>query len=142
MLLRFPGVIRLIEFKSAGNRSSKERTRQRVIRAALEASPQFLPVSREVHWYIETEPSIHDGILARFLPYIDAFDVDVALDRLESFIAELAREVVGGTSSAKEESEAAEYLRWVAMTHGEGTAGSGGVLLLADASGALRYGVA
>ncbi|MCY1230284.1 hypothetical protein D9M72_426910 [compost metagenome] len=38
-----------------------------------------------------------------------------------------------------DEAAAVEYLRWVSLTQGNGAVGSGGLLLLANASGGLRY---
>lgn len=56
---------------------------------------------------------------------------------IEPYIEALANEVVHGSSS--EEEEAVEYLRWVSLTQEDGKVGSGGLLLLANADGALRY---
>ncbi|NWK45997.1 hypothetical protein [Ralstonia pickettii] len=138
LLLRFPGVVRLIEFKAKGNRSQKERGRHAVLSAALKAVPHLEPVSRQVHWLIETAPAGDEGVVARVVPYLDAFPADGSSGRLEPYIEALAHEVAQGVST-ENEAAAVEYLRWVSLTQGGGEVGSGGLLLLADATGALRY---
>ncbi|CBJ52323.1 conserved hypothethical protein [Ralstonia solanacearum PSI07] len=138
LLLRFPGVVRLIEFKARGNRSPKEQTRHAVLSAALKAVPYLEAVSRRVHWFIETAPAGDEGVVARVVPYLDAFPADDNCGRLEPYIEALAHEVAQGMST-EDEAAAVEYLRWVSLTQGAGTVGSGGLLLLADATGALRY---
>ncbi|KVR67893.1 hypothetical protein WK24_13115 [Burkholderia vietnamiensis] len=139
LLLEFPGVVRLIEFKAEDNRASKERGRHRKLSAGLEGNPELQAVSRDVHWYVETASSAEHGVLARVVPYLDAFPREKAKrDRLETFIERLAQEVAEDRSRIRADREAA-YLRWVKMTQGDGVVGSGGLILVADADGSLHY---
>lgn len=139
LLLEFPGVVRLIEFKAEGNRDSKERSRHRKLSAGLLGNLEFQAISRDVHWYVETAPSTEHGVIARTVPYLDAFPRERAkLDRLEVFIERLAQTVAEGRPSTRSDREAA-YLRWVKQTQGDGMVGSGGLILVAHANGSLRY---
>ncbi|WP_244135400.1 hypothetical protein [Burkholderia vietnamiensis] len=139
LLLEFPGVVRLIEFKAEDNRASKERGRHRKLSAGLEGNPELQAVSRDVHWYVETASSAEHGVLARVVPYLDAFPREKAKrDRLETFIERLAQEVAEDRPRIRADREAA-YLRWVKMTQGDGVVGSGGLILVADADGSLHY---
>ena len=139
LLLEFPGVVRLIEFKAEDNRESKELGRHRKLSAALAGKIELQAISRNVHWYVETAPSAEHGVTARIVPYLDAFPRNrTKRDRLEAFIERLAEEVVEERPAARADREAA-YLRLVKQTQGDGKLGSGGLLLVANAEGSLHY---
>lgn len=139
LLLEFPGVTRLIEFKAQGNRSNKERARHTKLLHALSQHPELEAVSRRVHWYIETATSENEELIARIVPYLDAFPVDKRNQgRLEAFIEDFAIDIVSGYGPDNRAAEA-EYLRWVRLMQGDGKIGSGGLLLITDASGSLHY---
>lgn len=140
LLLGFPGLVRLIEFKAETNRSKKEKARHTVLQAALRAtSPSLEPVSRRVHWYVETAASAVQGVVARIVPYLDAFPRDVHKgDDLARFIEALATDVAAGGPAQVDEAEV-EYLRWVARTQGGTASGAGALLLVAAADGGLRW---
>jgi len=137
LLLEFPGAVRLIEFKAQGNRSSKERARFEGLRAALQARRELVPISRAIHWYIETAPS-QVGMDARISPYLDAYPRKPMEHRLEAFIESFADEVTGQRVSINK-GNAAEYLKLVRLTQGGGEVASGGLLLVADEHGTVHY---
>ncbi|EZH81698.1 MULTISPECIES: hypothetical protein [Aeromonas] len=139
LLLEFPGITRLIEFKAQGNRSTKEKARHTKLRQALLQNPELESVSRRIHWYIETATSEKEELIARIVPYLDAFPADKQKQgRLETFIETLTTDVVNGHGSDNR-AEEAKYLRWVRLTQGDGKIGSGGLLLIADTHGSLHY---
>lgn len=139
LLLGFSGVTRLIEFKAQGNRSSKEKARHTKLCEAMTENPDLEAVSRRIHWYIETATSEKEGLIAHIVPYLDAFPAEKKeQERIETFIEALATDVVSGHAKDTRAEEAA-YLRWVRLTQGDGKIGSGGLLLVADADGALHY---
>lgn len=70
LLLEFPGVVRLIEFKAEDNRESKELSRHRKLSAALAGNIELQAISRDVHWYVETAASAEHGVTARIVPYL------------------------------------------------------------------------
>lgn len=141
VLLESPGVVRLIEFKTESNRSGKEPARRRKLEASMARRDDLKEASRAIHWYVETAPS-DKGVDARIVPYLDAFPGAPLSkrkeDRLETFIDQTAREIASGISKVSHET-AKEYLTWVRRTLGEGEVGTGGLLLVADKDGVLRY---
>lgn len=155
LLVEFPGVVRLIEFKTSENRSGKEPARHRKLWARLQDDTRLQVVSRSVHWYVES--ATPDGeFRVRIVPYLDAYEIrprtdrperparriatDPAQmqDRLETFIERTALEVAHGDSAISQE-DAKSYLQWVRMTQSDGEVGTGGLLLVADADGTLHY---
>src|SRR5271167_4610062 len=54
LMMEFPGVVRLMEFKTVENRSPKERARHTQLSTAIAECPHLESISRAVHWYIET----------------------------------------------------------------------------------------
>ncbi len=71
--LNYPGVVRLIEFKRATNKSDKEHKKRAKLELLLAGEPVLTDVSRVVHWYIETSESAVDW-LTRITPYLDFED--------------------------------------------------------------------
>ena len=73
--LAYPGLVRIIEFKRQGNRSTKEATKLAMLRASL-AIPSNAPlqaVSRRIHWFVESR-EVTAGWATSARPYLD-FDV-------------------------------------------------------------------
>lgn len=139
LLLQFPGVVRLLEFKVEENRANKERARHTALTSAVAANPTLAPVSRRVHLYVEASTSNHQGFAVRAVPYLDAYPRSKPRGRLEPFIESFADEVVRGRSKPGESDEEMEYIRWVRRLQGEGEVGTGGLLVVANADGSLHY---
>ncbi|XMB48870.1 hypothetical protein QQ999_23760 [Pseudomonas fluorescens] len=138
VLLKFTGVVRLIEFKAHGASITKERDKHEVLSEFI-AAKQLERISREVHWYVEskaTDTSL--GLLT--VPYLDAFAgrTYTLTGRLQDFVHNLAQDIAhqrtGYTSK-----EINDYLLYVRTMQGSGETGTGGLLLLAEPSGRLRY---
>lgn len=139
LLLRFPGVMRLIEFKAEGNRSSKESVRHTVLMNALKDEPLLKEVSREVHWFVEVSAPKDSDVVAHAVPYLDAFPRGAKkLGSFEGLIHGLAEDAARGASAETEEAQAA-YLQWFKMLQGDGVIGTGGLLLVADTDGSMHY---
>jgi hypothetical protein len=139
MLLAFPGVVRLLEFKTQDNRSRKELERHQKIALGVEQHRELLATSRKMHWYIETRPDPVKGVVARIVPYLDAFPrLPEKVDSLDAFITRIAREVTAGNALQDADDERT-YLRWIKITAGEGEVGTGGLVMIADENGTLRY---
>ncbi|EKS9844572.1 hypothetical protein QDD82_005426 [Burkholderia cepacia] len=139
LLLQFPGVVRLLEFKVDENQSNKERARHAALSNALSADPTMGSVSRRVHWYIEAGLSEKESLAVRAVPYLDAYPRTKPRGRFEPFIEALADEVVDGRSMKGDADADMEYIRWVKRLQGEGEVGTGGLLLVANADGSLHY---
>ncbi len=96
VLLSFPGTLRLIEFKSADNRSGKETARFRKLSHALESDESLRLLSHRIHWYVETIPDIQAGVKTYFSSYLIALSRPTrqaeALN-LENFIAQTTHSI-------------------------------------------------
>ncbi|KUZ65215.1 hypothetical protein WI36_27495 [Burkholderia ubonensis] len=139
LLLQFPGVVRLLEFKVDENRSNKERSRHTALTSAMAAVPTLEAVSRRVHWYVEASASGGQDFAVRAVPYLDAYPRSKPRGRFEPFIEDLADEVVSGRSKIGESEDGMDYIQWVKRLQGEGEVGTGGLLLVANADGTLHY---
>ncbi|MDP9649690.1 hypothetical protein [Paraburkholderia caledonica] len=139
LLLQFPGVVRLLEFKAEGNASTKERARVRALSCSLETTPSFQAVSRRVHWYVEIGVSEEQNVVARAVPYLDSYPRTKPRGSFEAFIEAQADEIVNGRSKEGDAELEMEYIRWVKRMQGEGEVGTGGLLLVAQADGTLHY---
>lgn len=136
VLLDFGGTVRLIEFKTSDNRSTKEKGRHRALQAGM-VGTGLEAISREVHWFIETAPT-ENTLVARIVPYVDAFPRGTRDQKLEPFIDALATEIVT-PAALFTAPEVKTYLDWVTATLGGGVVGTGGLLFCARADGSFFY---
>lgn len=143
VLLTFPGLVRLIEFKMKGASLKKERMRQKALSIALTGeNSSLVETSMSVHWYVELSANSDKApLISRVVPYLDAFaDPSVLEPRsMEQMIEQTAREAVSETDPLSRE-RARAYLDLVRLTLGTGKpAGAGGLLLLMDANGGMYF---
>lgn len=138
VLLKFTGVVRLIEFKAEGASLAKEKARHSLLCPAIQGA-KLEPISREVHWLIETKAT-ENTLGLRVVPYLDAFPRPKGprVELLEEFIHTLAKDIVS-QNVLYTGAQINEYLAWVRRTQGKGEVGSGGLLLLAEPGGLLRF---
>jgi len=136
MLLEFPGVVRLIEFKNKASSLKKEKERCRQITMAIGNHQERKMISREIHWYVETNP-FEELCINNIKPYIDAFDETESTHTVESFIDDIASSVVAPNSAIIPDKLEA-YLALVAGCQGSGDVGTGG-LIVSVGEGGLRY---
>ncbi|ARU48730.1 hypothetical protein Sdiek1_1567 [Sulfurospirillum diekertiae] len=133
MLLEFPGVVKVLEFKNAKNPSKKEKKRVEKLEKALKDNERMKYVSREIHWYIETEP--FNKICAnKIVPYLDAYNGTIGMDTLENFIKSISIEVNNPTSGITHE-EQKHYLSLVSTCQGSGKVGTGGLIVSVSKKG-------
>ncbi|WP_349745929.1 hypothetical protein [Pseudomonas frederiksbergensis] len=143
VLLSFPGVVRLIEFKMKGARLTKERIRHRLLMAALSGENQaMVETSRSLHWYVEVAANDTDiPLVSRAVPYLDAFDSEslaLTAGSLERLVEQTACEAVRGLDPVmRERSEI--YLRFLRSIQADDPVDAGGVLLVMGASGAMHF---
>lgn len=142
LLFKAPGMLRVFEFKLRENLEGqvKEAERHKKLKTRLdETFPELIPVSREVHWYIEIDTS-KDDFVASIVSYIDAFPQkagkgDTGL--FAAFIQKTADAAVLGVSNS--ESEAMNhYLAVLATLHKDGV-NSGGLIVKMSPDGTLHY---
>ncbi|WOI47894.1 hypothetical protein [Acidovorax sp. BLS4] len=138
VLLRYPGVIRLIEFKRASNDSDKESDKLDTLKLSLENEPALQQVSRAIHWYVESSKGPLDW-RTRVCPYLDfAGGQSPPLD-FQAFTQSLAETV--GKAQAEEFPDALiqRYLDAVAAFSGKSGTSSSGLLVSVGQDGTLHY---
>lgn len=137
LLFKAPGLLRIIEFKQRSNTDPKEKVRHASVCMGLTSSPEMTQVSRQVHWFIETQPT-HDHFLARIVPYLDAFPRTEEQHDFAAFIAATADAAVSDQARSTVD-EMNNYLGWLACLHKSGTVGSGGLVVKLSPDGTLHY---
>jgi len=140
VLLDFTGVVRLLEFKAQGANMSKERGKHAVLEIAVQARG-LEPISREVHWYVETKAT-QESLRLRTVPYLDAFPRprEEKVQSLEDLVQSIASDVVG-QHKPYTAAQIREYLLCVRTANGTSSVGTGGLLILAEPTGRLQFAV-
>ena len=137
VLLEYPGVVRLIEFKNKKSDKKKEKVRLKELSYALSGDNHMQNISKEIHWYIETDP-LDKICINRIVPYLDAFNMDVyGIDTLETYIDNMVNEIMLPSNNI-EPSDLKAYLKIVSLCQGSGSIGTGGLLINITSSG-VRY---
>lgn len=143
VLLSFPGTLRLIEFKSAANRSDKEETRFRKLSHALKIDVSLTPLSHRIHWYVETTPDIQSGVKTYFSSYLSALSQSARQAEplnLERFIAQTSRSIFSAQTDAEDPVAVSDYLKLIRWCQGVDEESSAGALIVVcDGSGNLHY---
>jgi hypothetical protein len=138
VLLRFSGVVRLLEFKAEGADLRKERGKHAGLKKIIE-DMGLSEISREVHWYVETKATTETlGLLT--VPYLDAFPRDhhPRSGRLENLVQSTAQAITTRQSSFTG-AQINQYLLAIKTVSGKAASGSGGLLLLAEPGGLLKF---
>jgi len=139
LLVEFPGVVKLIEFKNRKSSKKKEKDKIRQLKIALNNNIEMLKISNSVHWYIETDP-LEKVCFNKIVPYINACESTASNYTLESFIHGVTEEVTSHNELHGRE-KIKTYLQVVAgcqgttdRSSGSGDIGtsSGGLLLCID----------
>lgn len=133
MLLEFPGVVRVLEFKNANNPSKKEKKRVEKLEKALADNERMQYVSRKIHWYIETEP-FEEICVNKIVPYLDAYNGTIGIHTLGDFIKSISNEVSNPISEITHE-EQKQYLSLISTCQGSGAVSTGGLIVSVSKEG-------
>lgn len=137
VLLNFGGVARLLEFKAEGANLTKERGKHAGIKKVVQ-DQGLSDISREVHWYVETK-STADSLGLLTVPYVDAFPREKArAGRLQALVQSTAEAIAYQRSNFTGE-QIRRYLLTIKTVNGTAASGSGGLLLLAEPGGILKF---
>lgn len=139
VLLSFPGTLRLIEFKSAANRSGKEDARFRKLSHAL--TQDEVALSHRIHWYVETTPDIQAGVKTYFSSYLRALSLPFRQAEplnLESFILQITHTIF--SAQGEDPGAVGNYLKLIRWCQGvDDESGAGALIVVCDGKGNLRY---
>ncbi|MBY6209380.1 MULTISPECIES: hypothetical protein [Halomonas] len=137
VLLEYPGVVRLIEFKNKAGSLKKEMQRHSQLKSALGKGYANIFLSKSIHWYVETEP-FNDLCVNNIKPYLDAFDGYVNDSfTLETFIEKIVDDVFSNDTTFSDD-DFKNYLSLVARCQGTGEVGTGGIIIAVSESG-IKY---
>lgn len=143
VLLTFPGLVRLIEFKMKGASLKKEKIRHQALSLALEGDNKVLvETSKSVHWYVELSAKSDTApLISRVVPYLEAFTDSQSLRSggIEEMVDQTARQAVMEVDPLSRE-QARAYLDLVRVTlRKDKPVGAGGLLLVMDAQGSMHF---
>lgn len=139
LMVRFPGVIRLIEFKRSGSKSTKEDHKLKLLRVALSPYAHLQAVSRAVHWYVKSMPTAADSqVPIRVCPYLEMASGG-RTQTLADFSNELATRALDPGAVEPAGSLVQEYLDCLARMADGSTASGGGVIVCVSPDGAVNY---
>lgn len=139
VMLQFPGMLRLLEFKRNGNASDKENHKLKILRVAIAKHSHLRPVSRAIHWYVESMPSPAAGdVPIRLCCYLE-LDTSPTLKTLADFSNEFAQQALDPSKDEPTPELISEYLRCLEDLAKEGTASGGGMLVKISPDGQLSY---
>lgn len=137
LLIEAPGLLRIIEFKQRSNTDPKEADRHQRLSKGLADNVELTRISREVHWFVETQPT-QEHFTSRIVPYLDAFPrMDIQHDFAAFVMATAEAAVSKQTQHSPEEMNA--YLGWLAALHKSGSVSSGGLIVKLSPNGDLQY---
>nr|WP_116343016.1 hypothetical protein [Cupriavidus taiwanensis] len=138
VMLANEGVLRLLEFKRSTASVQKEVTKRQLLERALASDKSMLAISREVHWYIESE-DICGSFSANAIPYLDFEMRQLPRRPMESFTEEVAAAATSSVVSSERRALYSEYLELVAFAQGGLQGASGGLIVCVNADGVLDY---
>ena len=136
VVLEFPGVVRIIEFKNADGSLKKEKEKKKQLELALVNNEHYQNISRKIHWYIETKP-FEIECVNNIKPYLDAFNDDDSMFTLEEFINDITQSVINPSEEIRTESLQA-YLSLLKSCQGDGKVETGGLIISVSCKG-IKY---
>lgn len=137
LVMTFPGVLRIVEFKQRSNNDKKEPERHKRLLDAINSDPRKTATSREVHWFVETAPT-EKSFVSRIVPYLEAYPRGPLQHDFTQFINVTADAAVRGESNVSED-DLRQYLDLLAGCHGSGKIGSGGLVVKVSRDGSIGY---
>lgn len=139
VLLEFPGVVRLIEFKQSNNKSDKEKTKLTHLRAMIGDDKKLTEISKSIHWFVETTPK-NQNFISRIVPYLDLEYEPQNKNqyKLADFIEDIAKEAINSKNLFKRD-ELRGYLQLVKRINNKDTNSTSGIFLSINSEGKLFF---
>ena len=139
VLLEFPGIVRLIEFKQSSNKAPKEKTKLTLLKAMIGNDERLIEISKSIHWFVETTPK-NRTFISRIVPYLD-FESELQNEnyyKLAEFIEDIADKAINHQNSF-ERSELRHYLQLIKRINSKDTNSTSGILLSINSKGELFF---
>lgn len=139
--LRYPGVIRILEFKRSSNTSPKELAKHTSLCAALGSADYsgLERLSRRVHWYVESVEA--DPVwTTHACPYIDMAKALTGTEPDLGWLTDdFARAAVGRVEPEFVPADVVRYLQAIALFAGTKGTSSSGIVVAVDGTGTVRW---
>lgn len=135
--VRFPGAMRLIEFKRESNDSIKEEVKLIMLAPALADYPALEEISRTVHWYVKTAEAPLEWE-TKVRPYLDMLDEAEGMT-MQAFIGRFVEAALATKQPECDEKLLAEYLDAVGQYAGDKSGSSSGLLVMLSDKLELGY---
>ncbi len=126
VLLEGSGILRVLEFKRAGAKSTKERSKAKLLTWALKA-PELAHlelISREIHWYVETT-NAPPQIANRIIPYLDLRSDTHSTQNFSGFLESAVKAAGDGPTPAGVMNQYREYFQLLLRCQGRRYGASG-----------------
>lgn len=143
VLLSNDVMFRILEFKRTAADPEKETAKLTILSRAFEdpATRHLLSISRDIHWYIETDTRT-EALITRILPYLDLKTTVTAKSNtdLAMFVALTADCACASVPDAKYMKSCRDYLRLLTkLNAGKSSSSSGYLMVELSRSAQIRY---
>ncbi|WP_136222358.1 hypothetical protein [Massilia sp. Mn16-1_5] len=137
--LTFPGVCRLLEFKRENADRSKDIIKRDALRDVLADHPQFLPVSRQVHWFAEIVGHPGRGIDLRLSPFVDMGHAGATQVSMADYIDQFTSSALSPSDVEPTAPQVSQYLQLVGELASASDASGAGLMVHVTPQGKLEF---
>jgi len=143
VMLQFPAVWRLIEFKRAGADLGKEQVKLQMIAGATKDNEPLRAVSRAVHWFVVSGDQRKKGESApetlpiKVCPYLDMASHEDGGTTLEDFAEEIVRQACDGEWTSNDQLDL--YMEFITLFGQLRGLNTSGLLVGVSGQGGLTY---
>lgn len=143
VMLQFPAVWRLIEFKRDGADLGKEQIKLQMIEGATKDNEPLRAVSRAVHWFVvsgdrrKKGDSAPENLPIKVRPYLDMASHEAGGTTLEDFAEEIVRQACDGEWTTKDQLDL--YMEFITLFGQLRGLNTSGLLVGVSGQGGLTY---
>lgn len=137
--LTFPGISRLFEFKRKEANREKDNLKNSALNTMLEDQPALIPISRQIHWFVEISMDEVNGPSLAMSPYIDFNTGKAQHLSMSQYIAKLTAQAIKPPPNEPSRDDVAAYLQVVGQLAEDSSTASGGLLVNIQEDGTLKY---
>lgn len=143
VMLQFPAVWRLIEFKRDGADLGKEQVKLQMFLGATKDNEPLRTVSRAVHWFVVSGDRRKEGVSAaealpiKVRPYLEMESTEAGGTTLEHFAQEIVRQACDGEWTSSDQLDV--YMEFIALFGQLRGLNTSGLLVGVSGQGGLMY---
>lgn len=143
VMLQFPAVWRLIEFKRDGADLGKEQVKLQMIEGATKDNEPLRAVSRAVHWFVvsgdrrKKGDSAHETFPIKVRPYLDMASKEAGGTTLEDFAEDIVQQACAGEWTSHDQLDL--YMEFITLFGQLRGLNTSGLLVGFSGQGGLTY---